>query len=749
MDNVYALCSDSEASEASSAEGGNSKRAPAPFHLSDDSSEEEHGLTRAQIVSGSALLTIGCSVLALSGYFLARYYNVESTKDAWAAAAEDTGAAEQREYTFGYSGMREHPRSADMAMEMPKEMPPGVQDGAFMTSEKNVRRFQWTWRTRSVKAAMTMSFPRDYDWKDWQFKELDTAQFVTATQLHDWVEKDLLGGPDPFTESEGTNKSVPIPWPTTSHHKEKELEDQLGEGHFVAYSRRQVCYIAARSLVGSNTAGYANGLLRFLQKDVEWARCSAQTGEFGKSLWGLLAACAADPALKNGRQGPILVVAKAKDKPSMQFLRNASGDTRLLDAGLRVCRYGDGGNGTSLKGIDPVPQEGCKQPTKELPGRDFMTGGLERLRGQAIQDISAKFVGGYIFGSMCGLGGGQDERLLVYMPEVLVLSFFLSEAQQRPQIRVPVWVLGARMIYKGLDGTGRYNRQMIPDVDVPLAKDVVAVQLNGKRYGISSSRPFLAFMSENQGFLGEPEKLYGLDVRKARRNKAAPQRDVNPGMWYAFQYQVRAWYTGVALSSYHESLRPTLETLVKSIGSGPWLAGLWWGDSHLGFLASWLGHAIASRTWGSPLPIDYYLYASFTENPGNQCLMHSKGRCEACLKRCIRTPLPHEAFWLPEWGLSVRQQGATRQCAGYPQDCGKYGIEDIVARYGHKTVEQLWNDIEKGLNATRGKVEHTVFDILLDHHEDHPEDAPMKVARVARSRWSRSSSLWQVKRTPF
>merc|ERR1712194_37577 len=89
--------------------------------------------------------------------------------------------------------------------------------------------------------------------------------------------------------------------------------------------------------------------------------------------------------------------------------------------------------------------------TDHLPGRDFMTGGL---LGQATQDISAAWFGGYLFDAhVCGLGGGQDERLSVYFPEVTVLAYFLSASHPYPQLRQPVWVLGARNFFTGLDGT--------------------------------------------------------------------------------------------------------------------------------------------------------------------------------------------------------------------------------------------------------------------------------------------------------
>ena len=134
------------------------------------------------------------------------------------------------------------------------------------------------------------------------------------------------------------------------------------------------------------------------------------------------------------------------------------------------------------------------------------------------------------------------------MPEVAVLSFFLSAAPvlaqdaslpagSMPQIRVPLWILGARMLFMGLDGTGRTNTMLHHDVNAALASDLQPIVMGGSTFTTSASRPFLAFMSETQGFLGSPEDQFGAEVRAARRDQAAAQRTVDGGTWWAFQYQ--------------------------------------------------------------------------------------------------------------------------------------------------------------------------------------------------------------------
>jgi len=249
-----------------------------------------------------------------------------------------------------------------------------------------------------------------------------------------------------------------------------------------------------------------------------------------------------------------------------------------------------------------------------------------------------------------------------------------------------------------------------PDPAVPLTSDLVQVQIGGGSFMMSGSKPFLAFMSENQGFLGWPEAAPAL--RLARVNREPKQREVSPTSAYAFEKQVRAWYRAVALTSYDPAVRPALKAVVTSVGTGPWGAGLWWGDSQLGWLASWIGHALAAPTWGQALPLDYYFYSAFTENPGNQCLLHSADRCAQCADRCAASAAGQQhAFWLP--GAAFMQAGNPNPCAVVSSDCGENGFERILQTYGESTAGQLWKAVEASLRgASAHAATASVFDLL-------------------------------------
>lgn len=608
----------------------------------------------------------------------------------------------------GSEFMEAYPNEPAGTAAMATSDPAPVPGSPYLTNAGTSATFAWTAPTQTVEAAMQTAFPGGRGWNATTFTEGGGGAW-TLSAVAAWVNRELLGGVDPFAAHGG---QVPVPHtaPKAQGGKFPTPRDQLEPGQWVAYSRRQVCFIVAKSLTGAGTAGYQNGLVRFMHKAVG-GRCTPSSGDFGKAWWGLLAACAADPTLKGGAQGPLLIAAKARDPPTMAEIRAKAEATYLSSAGLRTCFYDDGGAGAGLPGTTPVPEMACRQPSPEHTGLDFMNG---RLMGQATQDISANFLGGYIYGNACGLGGGQDERLMVYYPEVSALTFFLSEAGPDgvygpPQLRQPAWILGARRLRYGLDGTCKFENEFVMDPYVPFTSDLANVRLQGRDVQISRSKPFLAFMSINQGFLGWPEARPALQL--ARRNKNPKQRDVSVGGQYAFEQQVLAWYRSVALTSYDTAVQPVLRAVVSSLGSGPWGAGLWWGDSQLSFAASWIGHALAATTWGQ-LPLDYYVYAAFTENPGNQCLIHGPARCAACMQRCnqVSTGQQH-AYWLP--GEAFRTVGNANPCASTSEDCGQHGLAEVLQTYQQKTAGSLWHAVESSMGLPGAEVTSSAFDLLL------------------------------------
>ena len=119
----------------------------------------------------------------------------------------------------------------------------------------------------------------------------------------------------------------------------------------------------------------------------------------------------------------------------------------------------------------------------------------------------------------------------VYFPEVTVLAYFLSQSHPFPQLRQPAWFLGARNFFKNLDGTARFDSPLVL-ADVPLKSDLVDVQVADHLFEISSSRPFVVFMSESQGFFRDTDQ----NLKLARMNRLQAQREMGTGR-FAFEKQ--------------------------------------------------------------------------------------------------------------------------------------------------------------------------------------------------------------------
>jgi len=556
-------------------------------------------------------------------------------------------------------------------------------------------------------------------WPDMEvaFTAAEGGAVATAETVSAYTEG-LLSGPSPFGGERGR---VRIPESSGAS------SDQLDWQQYVVYTRRQVCYIAALVVAGNEAPDYNSGLSRLIPPE----KCDNDLYQAGfkRSLIGLLAACSVDPALKDGAQGPVLIVAKSSDDlakaPSL-----ADSDVPLSSAPLRTCRFRDGSsaNPPLSEHIPGTPEAACR-PTEDAP-IDFMRAG-NSLKGQVLVDITAAWIGGYILAHKgCGaIDGGQDERLMTTMPEVMVLSFFMSEkasplASEGVSLLVPAYILGARRIFAGLDGTSRdigkenFNAGK-PEVnlDAPMGAgdDLQAIVVNGKTVKISAQSPFLGFQSINQ------ESGLAQDVPPARKNQNAIQFETDGA--YGFEIQVKAWYNAVALDFWHPDIQEVLKTVVSAIGSGPWGSGVWWGNSQIFTLVAWMGQALAQKSWGEDMPLDYYIYSSFTENPSNQCLIHSSSDCQACLKACDNTgyagPGNNQRYccmepepWIPSAGLF--NDKACLPVEMGPELCGTHGFGEVYDAFRSLTVGALWAKVQAAADALQESPEEaTLFDKMM------------------------------------
>merc|ERR1712050_743780 len=87
---------------------------------------------------------------------------------------------------------------------------------------------------------------------------------------------------------------------------------------------------------------------------------------------------------------------------------------------------------------------------------------------------------------------------------------------------------------------------------------------------------------------------------------------------------VALWYQAYEASMYNEIVQVAHRSVVTRVGTGPWGAGVWWGDSQQYFLTTWLATSLLES--GS-IKLDYYVYDHFCENPGNQCFLLGSYGC--------------------------------------------------------------------------------------------------------------------------
>jgi len=566
-------------------------------------------------------------------------------------------------------------------------------------SSSSVMKLNWLKEGEGdLKTVMENSFGEvKYFWKTWFEESHPKKKMVDGEKLLHWVNNDLLAH-DPFEDG----GKVPVPSQNFSKN------GQLQPGEYVGYTRRQLCYIVARSMKGGTLKGYDNGLTSYLyQKGADG--CAPLTDDFGKSMWGLLAACAADPTLEGGRQGPMLLVVKPKaasnGESDIAKLLEVADRISLVKAGFRICRYDDGSvyKQAWLPGVPRSPDGLCRQPTDREKGVDYFS---SEWNHQAAVDPSEKFVGGSIFGIKCGASGSADEYLTQFMPEVAALTLFL--AQGNTQMSVPLWILGARTIMSGLDGTARFVN-MSPDGKTKFTSDLKTVTLHGESVTISTSKPFVAIGSKMQGQI----PFESGEEQKARINRHPNQREYRHGSAHSFAAQIQAWYKGMALSSIPSQLHGVMRTVVKSIGTGPWSSGLAFGDSQLDLLAIWIGQALAAESWGDGgLLTDYYLYSGYMENPGNQCFLHSASRCGDCLWTCDHQTFPAGSVSLPEGAYFTMDK--KRPCViNSNYACPYHGIENVMWNFGFLHAGQLWRKVEEAL-ASDQRPSRPVFDELMD-----------------------------------
>lgn len=129
------------------------------------------------------------------------------------------------------------------------------------------------------------------------------------------------------------------------------------------------------------------------------------------------------------------------------------------------------------------------------------------------------------------------------------------------------------------------------------------------------------------------------------------------------------WYQAFEPTFYHPTLLAAYKGVIKSIGTGPWGSGVWFGDSQIYFLTMLLATNLLKDT-----RLDYYIYEAFCENGGNQCFILAKDECQKC--------------------LAMPRHDEKRD----PSLCGTLSYKDVLKTFEGKTA----GDMYKAVMAVKG-----------------------------------------------
>jgi len=310
----------------------------------------------------------------------------------------------------------------------------------------------------------------------------------------------------------------------------------------------------------------------------------------------------------------------------------------------------------------------CSGPGEKL--LEFMGGSNgKREEFQSLTDIAGNEVGGG--GRLCLLANSQDESLVQFWSEVHAFAFFRPHGRMVP---APFTLLGARQ-YLGSIGGQRSAAQVcgrLADKDWLNGNIMTTTAVVSVNNAVRVSVPATSFVALASSL--NPE----CDHVAAQQNKCAAQRGSS-------DKDIRRWYQAYEPTMYNMVVQDAFRTIVRSIGTGPWGSGVWYGDSQMYFLRMWLATSLIPD-----MRLDYYVYSYFCENEGNQCMVLGGTDCEECLN----------SEWFPDQIPTSR--------------CGAASHKDMMAKYQGQTAQVLYNALGR-VGPPPAQVFDTLASVPVSH----------------------------------
>jgi len=262
-----------------------------------------------------------------------------------------------------------------------------------------------------------------------------------------------------------------------------------------------------------------------------------------------------------------------------------------------------------------------------------------------------------------------------FYSEVLAFAFFTapSAAGSGPMLPSPFALLGARRYMRDITGEsspgapcGSIHAQ--DWLNEELTQRTQSVPINGKDILVVASA-FIAVSSACSGCLAGDM----CSMKENVNNLCDTQRR-------HLDEDISRWYQAYEPTMYAVPVQEAVRRVIRRIGTGPWGAGVWYGDSQQYFLTVWLATSLLKGT-----TLDYYVYDHFCENPGNQCFVLGARGCSSCIAASKATS-----------GVNASR-------------CGMHSLHDMVRRFQDRPVQALYS----ALSVVPGPPGQ-VFDLLAN-----------------------------------
>jgi len=399
-------------------------------------------------------------------------------------------------------------------------------------------------------------------------------------------------------------------------------------GKVIGISQRQLAFIVANIIMGNTLDDDGNnGLTVALQ------RCGKDASKTSY-IYSLLSMLAIYSREIPTQHGTFLLGACPRDQD--ESWRDGLGSTLQHPT---ICRHHDDGS-------------------FDCGLKDFMAGGVPN---QALTDIAGGIVGGGA--QLCNIAASQDESLVQFYSEVLAFAFFTGASNPddaaSSMLPVPFTLLGARRYMSDLNGQSMSGScGNIPGTnwlnqDIPSSTDIVSANVGGAGQNFAKSA-FVAVASAcagcNAGTCSQSDLLSNMCDHQRR----------------SLDEDLGRWFQAFSPSMYEASVQEAFRGVVKRIGTGPWGAGVWYGDSQQYFLTVWLATSLLGG-----MSLDYYIYNQFCENQGNQCYVLGDDGCSDCV---VSGRLP---------GLPMKESS-----------CGPTSVYSISQQFSGQSAQQLYDRVK-------------------------------------------------------